>query len=95
MSEGGGLLFRESERSVGGVVLFVGCFTDCRNPARIEHTGQEPIGCQSSDDGVPPHDLQFQHNPLLRGRGRRCTSLWSWGWMWRWRSTRGMSECAL
>ncbi|MCH7993880.1 MAG: transposase, partial [Planctomycetes bacterium] len=40
-SDGGGLLLRETERLTGIIRQFATCFTDHRNPDRIEHTVEE------------------------------------------------------
>jgi len=40
-SDGGGLLLRETERLTGIIRQFATCFTDCRNPGRIEHSVEE------------------------------------------------------
>ncbi len=42
-SDGGGLLLREVERVSGIIHQFAACFTDHRDPDRIEHTVEELI----------------------------------------------------
>ena len=42
-SDGGGLLLREVEKRVGILRQFSACFTDYRNPDRIEHTVEELV----------------------------------------------------
>ena len=41
--DGGGLLLRHTERLVGVIRQFAGCFTDYRDPERIEHTVAERL----------------------------------------------------
>src|SRR5207248_10868988 len=42
-SDGGALLLRETERLTGILRQFAACFTDHRNPDRIEHTVDQLI----------------------------------------------------
>ncbi len=42
-SDGGALLLREAERVTGIIRRFAGCFTDYRDPERIEHTVEQLV----------------------------------------------------
>lgn len=42
-SDGGGLLLREVEQRTGILAQFAACFTDHRDPERIEHTVRELV----------------------------------------------------
>jgi hypothetical protein len=42
-SDAGGLLLREVEKQTGILVQFAACFTDHRDPERIEHTVGELV----------------------------------------------------
>lgn len=68
-SDGGGLLLREIEQRFHFVERFARCFTDHRDPERIEHTLQELVQqrvfglCLGYED-LNDHD-QLRHDPLL------------------------------
>jgi hypothetical protein len=68
-SDAGALLIRETERITGIVRQFAACFTDHRDPERIEHTVGELIAqrvyalCLGYED-LNDHD-QLRHDPLL------------------------------
>lgn len=68
-SDAGALLLRETERITGIVRQFASCFTDHRDPERIEHTVGELIAqrvyalCLGYED-LNDHD-QLRHDPLL------------------------------
>ncbi len=68
-SDGGGLLLRETERIVGVIRQFSGCFTDHRDPERIEHTveelvGQRIYGLAHGYEDLNDHD-ELRHDPLM------------------------------
>jgi hypothetical protein len=68
-SDGGGLLLRETERLVGVIRQFAGCFTDYRKPELIEHTveelvGQRVYGLAHGYEDLNDHD-RLRHDPLL------------------------------
>jgi hypothetical protein len=83
-SDGGGLLLRETERLVGVIRQFAACFTDYRDPERIEHTvtelvGQRIYGLAHGYEDLNDHD-ELRHDPLMavlvgkqdpRGQNRR------------------------
>ena len=68
-SDAGALLLRETERITGVVRQFAACFSDHRDPERIEHTVEELIAqrvyglCLGYED-LNDHD-QLRHDPLL------------------------------
>lgn len=68
-SDAGALLLREVERRTGILRRFAACFTDHRDPERIEHTVEELIAqrvfalCLGYED-LNDHD-QLRHDPLL------------------------------
>ena len=68
-SDGGGLLLRETERTTGIVAQFATCFTDYRNPKRIEHTVNELVAQRIYALALGYEDLNdhddLRHDPLL------------------------------
>jgi hypothetical protein len=68
-SDAGGLLLREVEAKFRFVEQFARCFSDCRDPDRIEHTVRELLKqrifglCLGYED-LNDHD-QLRHDPLL------------------------------
>jgi hypothetical protein len=68
-SDGGGLLLRETERLTGIIRQFAACFTDHRNPDRIEHTVEELVGQRVYALALGYEDLNdhddLRHDPLL------------------------------
>jgi hypothetical protein len=85
-TDGGGLLLREAERVTGIIRRFASCFTDYRDPERIEHTveelvGQRVYGIALGYEDLNDHDdlrydpllavLVGKEDPLGRGRHRR------------------------
>ena len=75
-SDGGGLLLREAERLTGIIHRFAACFTDHRDPDRIEHTVQELVAQRVYAVALGYEDLndhdQLRHDPLmgvLAGKG--------------------------
>jgi len=68
-SDAGALLLRETERITGTLAKFAACFTDHRDPDRIEHTVSELVAqrvyglCLGYED-LNDHD-QLRHDPLL------------------------------
>ena len=68
-SDAGALLLRETERITGIIRRLASCFTDHRDPERIEHTVEELIAqrvyglCLGYED-LNDHD-QLRHDPLL------------------------------
>ena len=68
-SDGGALLLREVERRIGVVRRFASCFTDHRQPLRIEHTvgeliGQRVFGLALGYEDLNDHD-ELRRDPLL------------------------------
>lgn len=68
-SDGGGLLLRETERVTGIIGQFATCFTDYRDPDRIEHTVEELVaqrvyGLALGYEDLNDHD-DLRHDPLL------------------------------
>ena len=68
-SDGGGLLLRETERLTGIIRQFATCFTDCRQPDRIEHTVEELLAQRIFALALGYEDLNdhddLRHDPLL------------------------------
>ena len=58
-SDAGALLLGASDRAVGLIDRFAGCFTDSRSPELVEHT--------AGDDGWP---ARLRHRAGLRGPDR-------------------------
>jgi hypothetical protein len=68
-SDAGGLLLREVEKRTGIVAQFAACFTDHRDPERVEHTVKELVaqrvyGLALGYEDLNDHD-QLRHDPLL------------------------------
>jgi hypothetical protein len=68
-SDAGGLLLREVEKRTGIVSQFAGCFTDHREPGRIEHPVKELVaqrvyGLALGYEDLNDHD-QLREDPLL------------------------------
>lgn len=68
-SDGGGLLLRETERLTGIIHQFATCFTDHRDPDRIEHTVEELVaqrvhGLALGYEDLNDHD-DLRYDPLL------------------------------
>jgi len=68
-SDAGGLLLRETERRIGLLKRLRGCFSDGRNPARIEHgleqmLAQRIYGLALGYEDLNDHD-QLRADPLL------------------------------
>ncbi len=68
-SDAGGLLLRETERLTGILRQFSACYTDHRDPDRIEHTVEELIaqrvyGLALGYEDLNDHD-DLRHDPLL------------------------------
>ena len=68
-SDAGGLLLREVEKLTGIIAQFAACFTDHRNPERIEHTVKELVAQRVYALALGYEDLndhdQLRHDPLL------------------------------
>ena len=68
-SDGGGLLLREVERVTGIIGQFATCFTDHRDPDRIEHTVDELVAQRIYALALGYEDLNdhddLRHDPLL------------------------------
>ena len=68
-SDAGGLLLRETERVTGILRQFAACFTDHRDPDRIEHTVEELIAQRTYALALGYEDLNdhddLRHDPLL------------------------------
>src|SRR5665811_1922912 len=68
-SDSGGLLLREVEKRTGILRQLAACFTDYRDPERIEHTVQELVaqrvyGLALGYEDLNDHD-QLRRDPLL------------------------------
>ena len=68
-SDGGTLLLRKVADLTGIIHQFAGCFTDHRNPDRIEHSIEEPLaqrvyGLALGYEDLNNHD-DLRHDPLL------------------------------
>lgn len=68
-SDGGGLLLREVEARLGVIQRFAGCFTDHRDPERVEHSlvdllKQRVFGLCLGYQDLNDHE-QLRHDPLL------------------------------
>jgi hypothetical protein len=84
-SDAGGLLLREVEARAGIIRRFAACFTDHRDPERIEHSvgellAQRIFGLALGYEDLNDHDT-LRHDPLLAvlvgkadptGQDRRC-----------------------
>ena len=68
-SDAGGLLLREVEKRTGIVAQFAACFTDHRDPERIEHTVKELVAQRVYALALGYEDLndhdQLRQDPLL------------------------------
>lgn len=68
-SDGGALLLRETERLTGIIRQFAACFTDHRDPDRIEHTVDELVAQRLYALALGYEDLNdhddLRHDPLL------------------------------
>jgi hypothetical protein len=68
-SDGGGLLLRETERITRIIRQFAACFTDHRDPDRIEHTVDELVAQRIYALALGYEDLNdhddLRHDPLL------------------------------
>src|SRR3989442_5346708 len=67
--EGGGLLLREVDKRTGIIRKFAACFTDYRDPERIEHRLEELVaqrvyGLALGYEDLNDHD-QLRNDPLL------------------------------
>jgi len=68
-SDGGGLLLREVDKRIGIIRQFAACFTDYRDPKRIEHRLEELVaqrvyGLALGYEDLNDHD-QLRQDPLL------------------------------
>jgi hypothetical protein len=68
-SDGGGLLLREVEKRIGVLRQFAACFTDYRNPDRIEHpveamVAQRVYGLALGYEDLNDHE-ELRNDPLL------------------------------
>ena len=68
-SDGGALLLRRTNRKIGLLKRVADCFTDARDPGRVEHTvpemlGQRIYGLALGYEDVNDHE-QLRHDPLL------------------------------
>ena len=68
-SDGGGLLLRRTERKIGLLQRVAACFTDGRDPTRVEHTVAEMLAQRIYGLALGYEDLndheQLRHDPLL------------------------------
>jgi hypothetical protein len=74
-SDGGSLLLREVEQRVGIIRQFAACFTDYRNPERIEHRLEELVaqrvyGLALGYEDLHDHD-QLRKDPFLAVLGEK------------------------
>ncbi len=68
-SDGGGLLLREVEKRTAIIERFAGCFTDHREPGRVEHTVKELVaqrvyGLVLGYEDLNDHD-ELRRDPML------------------------------
>ena len=68
-SDGGSLLLRELEAKLGIIRRFAACFTDHRDPERVEHTVEELVaqrvyGLALGYEDLNDHD-SLRHDPML------------------------------
>jgi hypothetical protein len=68
-SDAGALLLGATDRAIGLVARFAGCFADCRNPGLIEHrvetlVAQRVFGIALGYEDLVDHD-QLRHDPVL------------------------------
>jgi hypothetical protein len=71
-SDAGGLLLREVEAKTGILRRFAACFTDHRDPERVEHSvgeliAQRVFGLALGYEDLNDHDT-LRHDPLLAAR---------------------------
>ena len=68
-TEGGSLLLRQAERKIGLLRRVAACFTDCRQPERIEHRLEEMLAQRIYGLALGYEDLndheQLRQDPLL------------------------------
>ena len=72
-SDAGGLLLREVEKRTGIVAQFAACFTDHRDPERIEHTVKELVAQRVYALALGYEDLN-DHDQLAAAI--RCWRCW-------------------
>jgi hypothetical protein len=82
-SDAGAVLLGATDRTVGRIDRFAGCFTDSRSPELVEHTvatlvGQRIFGIALGYEDVLDHD-DLRHDPMmavragkLEGRRKNC-----------------------
>src|SRR5262249_30129347 len=68
-SNAGGLLLGATDRALGLIERFAGCFVDGRNPALVEHAvgtlvGQRVFGLALGYEDLNDHD-HLRHDPLF------------------------------
>jgi len=68
-SDAGGLLLGATDRAIGLVGRFAGCFTDARRPELIEHAvatlvGQRVFGIALGYEDLNDHD-ELRHDPVM------------------------------
>ena len=85
-SDGGALLLGATDKAIGLVDRFAGCFRDGRNPESIEHTvatlvGQRLFAIALGYEDLNDHDA-LRHDPImgvlagkLKARRRRCAAV--------------------
>jgi hypothetical protein len=70
-TEGGSLLLRQADRKIGLLRRVTGCFTDYRQPERIEHRLEEMLAQRIYGLALGYEDLndheQLRQDPLLGG----------------------------
>ena len=82
-SDAGGLLLRETERLTGIMDQFAACFTDHRDPERIEHTVEELVAQRVYALTLGYEDLN-DHDDLRHGGNRTKASRRLWARRIRW-----------
>jgi hypothetical protein len=76
-SNAGALLLGATDRAIGLIERFAGCFVDSHAGGRVVHdvstlVGQRVLGIALSDEDLVDHD-QLRHDPVLaRERGADC-----------------------
>jgi len=70
-TEGGSLLSRQTDRQIRLLERAAACFTDGRNPARVEHPLPETLGQRIYGLALGYEDLN-DHEQLRRARRWHC-----------------------
>jgi Transposase DDE domain group 1 len=77
-SDAGAMLLGATDRAIGLIERFAGCFTDHRAAELIEHTvaglvRQRVVGIALGYEDLIDHD-QLRHDPVIGGAGRQARS---------------------